>query len=78
MVTLSEVKAAMGVTGSYQDAQLQPFFDDVVAFIRAAGVPDAAITPAIVARGVLDTWNYGAGGTKLSEYFLQRLTQLSY
>jgi len=31
-----------------------------------------------VARGVADLWSYGAGGGKLSEYFMQRAIQLSY
>lgn len=78
MTTLTEVKQAMGITGTYNDTQLQPFYDDVVDYIRGAGVKDAYITAGIVARGVLDTWNYGAGDGKMSEYFLHRVTQLSY
>ena len=78
MITLSDVKKAMGVTGTYNDDQLQPFFDDVVDYIRGAGVSDANITAGIVARGVLDTWNYGAGDGKMSEYFYHRVAQLSY
>lgn len=78
MVTLTDVKKAMGVTGTYNDDQLQPFFDDVVDYIRGAGVSDANITAGIVARGVLDAWNYGAGDGKMSDYFYQRVAQLSY
>ena len=77
-VTLKEVLDAMGITGSYQNDQIQPFYDDVVDFIIGAGVKSSNITAALVARGVLDTWNYGAGDGKLSEYFIQRVTQLAY
>lgn len=78
MATLSEVKTALGITGDYQDATLQIYTDEVVAFLHDAGVPDAKITTGIVARGVSDLWNYGAGEGKLSDYFMQRATQLSY
>ena len=77
-VTLQEVLDAMGITGDYQSNQIQPFFDDVVDYIIGAGVKSANITAALIARGVLDTWNYGAGDGKLSEYFIQRVTQLAY
>lgn len=76
-VSLSDVKKAMGVTGDYLDDQLQPFMDDVLSFIVNAGVPENSITAALVARGVLDTWNYGSGGTQLSDYFKMRVTQLA-
>lgn len=78
MPTLANVKTALGITGSYQDATLQIYFDEVVAFLIGAGVAEAHITDGIVARGVADLWNYGAGEGKLSEYFMQRATQLAY
>lgn len=78
MATLSTVKNALGITGTYQDATLQVYFDEVVGFLRDAGVADAKITDGIVARGVADLWNYGGAEGTLSEYFLQRATQLSY
>jgi hypothetical protein len=34
-------------------------------------------TAGTVARGVSDLWNYGAGAGKLSEYFYERVIQLS-
>lgn len=77
-VTLEDVKNAIGVTGSYQDATLQIYFDEVVSFLIDSGVPQAKITKGIVARGVSDLWNYGAGEGKLSDYFMKRATQLSY
>lgn len=78
MATLEGVKAATGITGDYQDDTIQGWFDEVVDFLRDAGVKDAHITDGIVARGVLDLWNYGAGEGKLSEYFKQRAAQLAY
>lgn len=78
MPTLANVKTALGITGNYQDTTLQIYIDEVVAFLVDAGVRDALITDGIVARGVADLWNYGAGEGKLSEYFMQRATQLAY
>lgn len=77
MVTLTSVKEAIGVTGDYQDATLQRWVDEAVAFLKDAGVAEKNITTGIVARGVLDLWNYGAGDGKLSDYFVRRAAQLS-
>lgn len=78
MATLEGVKKATGLTGDFQDDTVQEWIDEVVGFLKGAGVKDANITDGIVARGVLDLWNYGSGEGKLSEYFLQRAAQLSY
>lgn len=77
-VTLEQVKAALGIVGNYQDATLQVYFNEAVAFLKDAGVSDANITAGVVARGVSDLWNYGSGNGKLSPYFMQRAAQLSY
>ena len=76
--TLYDVKNALGITGDYQDATLQVYFDEVVAFLRDAGVADSNITSGIVARGVADLWNYGSAGGRLSQYFYRRAAQLSF
>lgn len=78
MVTLSDVKSALGITGDYQDSTLQMWMDEVVAVLKDAGVSESIMTVGIIARGVSDLWNYGAGDGKLSPYFMQRATQLSY
>lgn len=78
MVTLSDVKNALGITGDYQDSTLQMWMDEVVAVLKDAGVSESTMTVGIIARGVSDLWNYGAGDGKLSPYFMQRATQLSY
>ena len=73
---LTDVKNALGITGTAQDATLQIYIAEVVAFLNDAGVPSDKITSGIVARGVSDLWNYGGAEGKLSEYFIQRAAQL--
>lgn len=75
---LITVKQALGITGSYQDNTIQAWINETVAFLQDAGVADGNITSGLVARGVADLWNYGAGDGHFSTYFLQRATQLSY
>ncbi len=75
---LSKVKAALGVEGTYQDDTISEYISEVVAFLHDAGVTAENITAGVVARGVSDLWNYGAGNGKLSDYFMQRAAQLSY
>lgn len=74
---LTDVKNALGITGTYQDSTLNVYINEVVAFLVGAGVAESNITSGIVARGVADLWNYGSGEGKLSEYFMQRAAQLS-
>lgn len=78
MVTLEEVKNALGITGEYQDNTIKIYMEEVIAFLKDAGVSQSNITTGIVARGVSDLWNYGSGEGKLSLYFMQRAAQLSY
>lgn len=75
---LAGVKNALGIQGNYLDATLNQYIDEVIDYLTEAGVKSAYITTGIVSRGVSDLWNYGAGEGKLSEYFMQRATQLSY
>lgn len=74
---LEDVKKALGITGTYQDDTLTVWINEVKDVLIGAGVPEARITPGIVARGVSDLWNYGAGEGKLSPYFYQRAAQLA-
>ena len=78
---LERVKTALGITGTYQDATLQIYLDEVVAYLKDAGVSDEVlasdVATGIIVRGVADLWNYGSGGTTLSPYFMQRAIQLS-
>lgn len=79
---LCRVKAAIGITGNYQDETLKIYIDDVKAFLASSGVHAAVLQSdkvvGIVARGVMDLWNYGAAGGALSPYFYQRAIQLIY
>ena len=74
---IDDVKKALGITGDYQDDTLTVWINEVVEVIKGAGVPEARITAGVVARGVSDLWNYGAGEGKLSPYFYQRAAQLA-
>ena len=77
---LAKVKSGLGITGTFQDATLQIYIDEVKAFMRSAGVPDDVIASeasvGCIMRGVADLWNYGAGNATLSDYFRYRLLQL--
>lgn len=75
---LAGVKDALGIGGTYQDNTIQQYIDEVMAFLKGAGVDTDNVKPGLVARGVSDLWNYGTGTGKLSEYFMQRATQISY
>lgn len=76
-VTLDDVKTALGITGDFQNETLEIYFNEVIDFLRDAGVDESKITKGIVARGVSDLWNYGTGEGRFSEYFYQRAKQLS-
>ena len=74
---LEDVKVALGISGVFHDALLESYIDEVKAYLNDAGVPDDLITVGIVSRGVIDLWNFGSGSGKLSDYFMQRATQLA-
>lgn len=75
---LEDVKIAIGVTGNYQDSTINSYILEVKEFLLDSGVMQKNITTGVVARGVSDLWNYGTGEGKLSEYFMQRASQLAY
>lgn len=77
-VTLEDIKNALGIVGNYQDNTLQVYFNEVIEFLKDAGVSESNMTTGVIARGVSDLWNYGSGDGKLSPYFMQRTAQLSY
>lgn len=74
---LDSTKTALGITGSYLDATIQIYIDEVIGYLTEAGVSESNITSGLIARGVADLWDYGSGEGKLSEYFYQRAKQLS-
>lgn len=79
---LEKVKTNLGITGTFQDTTIQGYIDEVIQFMIGGGVSkevansDKAI--GVITRGVSDLWNYGSGGTNLSPYFYQRVTQLAF
>lgn len=78
---LETVKTLLGVTGTYQDAAMQAYIDEVKQYLLDGGVRqgivDAKTSAGVIARGVADLWNYGSGDGKLSPYFKERAIQLA-
>lgn len=77
MAVRDDVKHALGITGTYQDNTLDQYIAEVTAFLKDAGVSESNITSGVIARGVADLWQYGAGDGKLSSYFMMRAAQLA-
>lgn len=75
---LAGVKNALGVTGTYMDATISIYIDEVTDYMTNAGVNTALISASVgvIARGVNDLWNNNAGNGKLSPYFYDRVSQL--
>lgn len=67
--------------GTFRDDLLNAYIVEIKDFMRAAGVQESVIisreSVGVIALGVSDLWNYQSGGVKLSEYFKQRVIQLS-
>lgn len=80
--TLEKIKNALGITGTYQDETLKIYIEEVKEYMLDAGVDKDVVNSAssigAIARGVADLWSYGAGNTQFSQYFMQRVIQLSY
>lgn len=78
---LTAVKTVLLINGAYHDGMLKIYIDEIRDFLKSAGVSAAVLQSdkivGIVARGVSDLWNYGAGDGKLSPYFYQRAAQLT-
>lgn len=75
---LTAVKQALGVTGTFTDNTISVYIDDVVDYMKGAGVSAAMITasPGVIARGVSDLWDNDGGNVKFSPYFHERVAQL--
>lgn len=76
---LKAVKASLNITGTHLDETIKLYISEVLEYLSDAGVKDEVLqSEAIigtVAKGVSDLY---FGGGKLSEYFMQRVVQLSY
>lgn len=78
---LGEVKDALNITGNYQDKAVLSYMREAKEYLLDAGVSrkilDSTSAIGILARGVSDLWNYGAGNSSLSPYFKERAIQLA-
>lgn len=78
---LAEVKKGMSITGTFLDNTLLVYMREAILYLIDAGVKKEVIYSTasfgIITRGVSDLWANGAGG-ELSNYFMQRATQLAY
>ncbi|MCU7379715.1 phage head-tail connector protein [Clostridiales Family XIII bacterium ASD5510] len=72
---LKSVKDALMITGDFHDATLNIYINEVVAYLKDAGVNESTITVGIVCRGVADLWAGGSGA--FSAYFRERAIQLA-
>lgn len=79
---LNDVKTNLGITGEFQDNTIQGWIDEIKQFLLDGGIAESIVNSikakGVISRGVSDLWNYGTGDGKLSPYFYQRATQLSY
>ena len=68
-----KTREAMGIHVDYQDDQLKPRFLTVFQYLKNAGISEAKLLSedavGLLATGVSDLWNYGAGGTTFSPFF---------
>jgi hypothetical protein len=78
---LNMVKTGLGISGNYQDEILKIHIDNVKQFMISAGVAESVVNSEVsvgaILIGVNDLWNYSSGGVKFSEFFKQRVIQLS-
>lgn len=75
---LAGVKNALGITGTFMDATISIYIDEITDYMSNAGVSAGIIAASVgvIARGVNDLWNNNAGNGKLSPYFYDRVSQL--
>lgn len=75
---LADVKSALNVTGTFQDATISGYIVEVMDYMSGAGVSDAIISASVgtIARGVSDLWDNDGGNVRLSPYFMNRVSQL--
>lgn len=76
---LVNVKNALGITGETMDNTLNEYINEVKLYMISAGIPtdviNSSASAGVITRGVSDLW---LNGGNLSNYFYQRVTQLSY
>ena len=79
MAQFEDVLKAAGFTDYHADS-VRPYYNDGLAFILDAGVPESIATSdkaiGCLARYVLDTFNLNGNSVDLSPIFFRRLKQL--
>lgn len=82
MELLQEIKNRLNITGDFHNESLMGYAADTKEYLLSAGVKPAVIESkksiGVIARGVADLWNLGAGDGKFSEVFYQRAIQLTF
>lgn len=78
---VEEIKVRLGLTGNHHDSLLLAYANDTKDYLVSAGVHpevvDSRKSIGVIARGVADLWNFGAGEGKFSQVFYQRAIQLT-
>ena len=68
-------------SGTWRDAQLTVYINEVKQYMIGAGVPSETVNSdasvGCILIGVNDLWNYSGGDVKFSQYFKERVIQLS-
>lgn len=74
---LEEVKSRLGITGDFHDKLLSGLIDDVISFLSNGGAVKLKVSTCVgvIARGVADLWNYGAGDGQFSDIFYKLAIQ---
>ena len=70
MASLEEVMAANNYS-EYQEDTIKVWYDMTIDFLVGSGIPEDKIPSGLVARGISDLWNYGAGDGQFSKAFIQ-------
>ena len=73
-----EIKTRLLITGEYHDRMIDALAQDVKDYLTSAGADvESEAAVGVIARGVADLWNVGAGDGRFSEVFYQRVGQLA-
>lgn len=73
-----EIKTRLLITGDYHNRMIDALTQDVKDYLTSAGADvESEAAVGVIARGVADLWNMGAGDGRFSEVFYQRAGQLA-
>lgn len=73
-----EIKTRLLITGDYHNQMIDALAQDVKDYLTSAGADaESEAAVGVIARGVADLWNMGAGDGRFSEVFYQRAGQLA-